>query len=116
MSQADYEKRINYVEFPVVDIQAAKRFYGEAFGWTFEDWGPEYASFSDGKMSGGFRKEAAVQPGGPLVILYSADLEAMKAQVQKAGGTIVSELEFPGGRRFHFKDPAGHELAVWSER
>jgi uncharacterized protein len=116
MSQAEFEKRINYVEFPVPSIEEAKRFYGQAFGWTFEDWGPEYASFSDGRMNGGFRQEAEVRHGGPLVILYSADLGSMKAQVQEAGGTIVSEIEFPGGRRFHFRDPAGHELAVWSEQ
>ena len=109
--------RIDYVELPVTDVEASKRFYGKAFGWTFVDYGPDYVEFRDGRLTGGFRKEASVTPGGPLVILYSADLEASRGAVAGAGGRIVREIfSFPGGRRFHFADPSGHELAIWSDR
>ena len=109
--------RIDYVELPVTDIEAAKRFYGTAFGWTFVDYGSDYVEFRDGRLTGGFRKEASVTPGGPLVILFSSDLEATRTAVAAAGGRIVKEIfSFPGGRRFHFADPSGHELAVWSDR
>ena len=111
------DKGIDYIELPTVDITDVKRFYGDVFGWTFVDYGPEYTSFNDGRLDGGFRKEAKVQRGGPLVIIYSIDLELIKDKVKSAGGTIVMDIfEFPGGRRFHFTDPSGNELAIWSDK
>ncbi|MFC2141318.1 VOC family protein [Acidobacteriota bacterium] len=113
----DNDKRIDYIELPTVDINEAKRFYGDVFGWKFVDYGPDYASFSDGRLNGGFRKEPSVQRGGPLIVLYSVNLETNKESVISAGGTIVTDIfEFPGGRRFHFTDPSGNELAVWSDK
>ncbi|MHC5002808.1 MAG: VOC family protein [Planctomycetota bacterium] len=117
MPQADNEGRIDYIEIPVRDVPDAKRFYGELFGWTFKDYGPDYATFRDGRMDGGLNGETAVAPGGPLLVIYATDLESMKKKVGAAGGTIVLEIfEFPGGRRFHFADPSGNVLAVWSDR
>ena len=117
MAQPENDKCINYIELPVTDINAAKQFYGEAFGWKFVDYGPEYASFNDGKLDGGFRKEESVQRGGPLIVLYATHLESVKTEIEQAGGKIVIEIfEFPGGKRFHFTDPSGNELAVWSEK
>jgi len=117
VTQAAQDRRIDYIEFPATDVAAAKRFYGAAFGWKFEDYGPDYASFHDGRLSGGFRHEGRIAPGGPLVVLYATDLAAVEAQVKRAGGRIVREtFTFPGGRRFHFADPSGNELAVWSDR
>lgn len=117
MTDEANDRRIDYVEFPVPDIAAAKRFYGEAFGWTFQDWGDDYASFEDGRLAGGFRRDADPPLGGPLVVLYAVDLEAVLAAVESAGGTIEKPIfPFPGGRRFEFRDPAGHLLAVWSDR
>lgn len=117
MSQAEHDRRLDYIEFPATNVAEAKRFYGHVFGWTFEDYGPDYTSFNDGRLSGGFRTAQEVQSGGPLVVIYSKELEAMEARISKAGGSIVREtFEFPGGRRFHFKDPSGNELAVWSDR
>lgn len=109
---------IDYIEFGVTDMAEAQRFYGAAFDWKFTDYGPEYAGIQRGSgEDGGFRLEAEVSSGGPLVILYSSDLEASVAAVRAAGGQIVTEpFGFPGGRRFHFKDPSGNELAVWSEK
>ncbi|HET6778290.1 MAG TPA: VOC family protein [Gemmatimonadales bacterium] len=116
MSNAEHHRRIDYIEFSVPSVPEAKRFYGKAFGWSFEDYGPDYASFADGRLSGGFQT-ASGNPGGPLVVIYAVDLEAMERQVREAGGTIVRPIfSFPGGRRFHFADPGGNELAVWSDK
>ena len=107
---------IDYIEFTVRDLAAAKRFYAAAFGWAFNDYGPEYAGIrgNDGEV-GGLHQTGELRQGGPLVILYSDDLEASLAAVQSAGGTVVKEpFSFPGGRRFHFADPSGNELGVWS--
>ncbi len=107
----------DYVEITVADLGASKRFYGEAFGWSFVDYGPEYAGIHcDGREQGGLCTGAATGArGGPLVVLYSADLDDTVAKVRAARGVIVKEpFAFPGGRRFHFVDPSGNELAVWS--
>jgi predicted enzyme related to lactoylglutathione lyase len=108
---------IDYIEFTVTDLAAAKTFYARAFGWTFNDYGPGYAGIvGDGREAGGLRQDAKVQAGGPLVVLYSRDLDTTLRSVREAGGRIVKEpFDFPGGRRFHFSDPSGNELAVWSE-
>jgi predicted enzyme related to lactoylglutathione lyase len=107
---------IDYIEITVTDVAAAKRFYGAAFGWTFADYGPDYAGIQgDGREVGGFAQGTPTR-GGPLVVLFSKDLEATLAAVKAAGGTIAKEpFGFPGGRRFHFTDPSGNELAVWAE-
>lgn len=111
------DRCINYVEFNVADIARSKAFYGAAFGWTFTDYGPDYCEFSDGHMKGGFDATGAVSPGGPLVVLYGTDLADLIGRVEAAGGRIVKSIfAFPGGRRFHFTDPDGYELAVWSAR
>ncbi|MGN7954709.1 VOC family protein [Agrobacterium tumefaciens] len=111
------DRRIDYVEFNVTDIERSKEFYGGAFGWSFKDHGPQYCEFSDGRLTGGFTTTAPVSAnGGPLVILYAADIEDAQRRVEAAGGQIsVALFEFPGGRRFHFTDPDGYELAVWSK-
>ena len=117
VDMTEKDKRIDYIELPTVDLIEAKRFYGDVFGWTFVDYGPDYSSFNDGRLDGGFRKEQAVQRGGSLIIMYSLNLELIKEKIQSAGGTIVLDIfEFPGGRRFHFTDPSGNELAVWSDK
>lgn len=107
--------KIDYVELPGGDLIATKRFYQAAFGWKFTDYGPSYAAFEEG-LDGGFDADAAAQTSQPLVVLYAHDLEAMAAKVQASGGAIVKPIfSFPGGRRFHFRDPSGNEMAVWSE-
>lgn len=105
---------IDYVELPGRDLAEVKRFYGSAFGWSFTDYGPSYAAYTQG-IDGGFDATEGASKT-PLVILYARDLEAMEAKVIAAGGVVVRPAyAFPGGRRFHFRDPAGNELAVWSE-
>ncbi|OLP43675.1 VOC family protein [Rhizobium oryziradicis] len=110
--------RIDYIELNVANIEISKSFYGKAFGWSFTDYGPDYCEFSDGRLKGGFTTTAQVSAkGGPLIILFAAELEACQQKVETAGGTISNPIfSFPGGRRFHFNDPDGYEWAVWSDR
>ncbi|MEI9994136.1 MAG: VOC family protein [Rhizomicrobium sp.] len=107
----------DYVEFTVADMARSKAFYGAVFGWHFTDYGPAYASFDDGRIGGGFTTQGTPHPGGPLVVFYVADLDAALARVRAAGGTVVTPpFAFPGGRRFHFTDPDGTQIAAWSEK
>ena len=108
--------KIDYIELPALDLAAMKRFYGEAFGWEFEDWGPAYVAFSKAGLEGGFAKTEQTPPrGGAIIILATNDLDAAEKGVEKASGKIVAHHEFPGGKRFHFLDPSGNELAVWTK-
>jgi len=107
---------IDYIEISVRDVAAAKRFYGQAFGWVFNDYGPGYAGIRGADREvGGLAQADNVATGGPLVVLFSRDLDATLAAVRAAGGEVSKKpFTFPGGRRFHFRDPTGNELAVWS--
>lgn len=108
--------RVDYIEFPAKDISKTKEFYTRVFGWKFTDYGPEYTSFEDGRLTGGFTTDMKGQAGSTLVVIYSEKLDDTKAKVAAAGGIIVRDIyDFPGGKRFHFNDPNGNELAVWSE-
>jgi len=108
-------EQIQYVEFLSNDLRGIKKFYAEAFGWKFTDYGPEYTAFEGAYVDGGFTLGQAVR-GSVLVILFSEKLEDTKTKVQNAGGKIVRDIfSFPGGQRFQFADPDGNELAVWAE-
>jgi predicted enzyme related to lactoylglutathione lyase len=107
---------LDYVELPGSDIPATKAFYGRVFGWTFVDYGPDYAAFSAAGRDGGFSSaRKVVDHGGPLVVLYAGDLDAMEAKVRAAGGEIIGRESWESGRRFHFRDPNGNEIAVWTK-
>lgn len=112
------DRRIDYIEFPATDITRTKAFYERVFGWKFTDYGPDYTSFEDGRLAGGFWTQLKPASGvGSLVVIYSLDLAGMEAKVREAGGAIVKPIfPFPGGRRFQFTDPSGNELAVWSDQ
>ena len=117
MNQEEQDRRVDYLELLATNIEETKRFYSEVFGWAFTDYGPEYTSFTDGRLGGGFAFAPEVTAGGPLIVLYAKHLEEIEAKVREAGGRIVRDtFDFPGGRRFHFSDPSGNELAVWSDR
>ncbi len=122
MSQQEQNFRMDYIEFPATNIEATKRFYNQVFGWEFTDYGPGYTSFHDGRLGGGFNRESqsagadGTKTRGVLVVIYATSLDDTRSKVMAAGGKIVREIfEFPGGKRFHFTDPNGNELAVWSE-
>ncbi len=107
---------LDYIELPATDIPGTKRFYGSVFGWSFTDYGPDYAAFEIDGRSGGFNAgRKPVADNGPLVVLYANDLDAMEAKVKAAGATVISRESFEGGRRFHFRDPNGNEIAVWTK-
>ncbi len=109
---------INYVEFPASNIPATKAFFEQAFSWSFVDYGPEYTAFSNSGIDGGFYKSVLVSStvnGASLLVLLSDDLERTEQKVINSGGIISQAIfAFPGGRRFHFIEPSGNELAVWS--
>ena len=114
---AEHDRHIDYIEMGATDIGATRRFYEAAFGWKFTDYGPDYTAFEDGRLTGGFHTERAPSRGGALVILFAVDIADAERRVVNAGGTITTPtFEFPGGRRFHFTDPSGNELAVWTDR
>jgi predicted enzyme related to lactoylglutathione lyase len=107
---------IDYIEFKAKDLDAIKEFYQTCFQWKFTDYGPEYCSFENSGVSGGFQKSEKPPCDGVLVVLYHKDIERILNEVREAGGRITKEIfSFPGGRRFHFRDPSGNQLAVWSE-
>ncbi len=107
---------INYIEFKSTDLEASKTFYSKAFGWTFTDYGSNYTAFENAGISGGFEKTEALVNNGVLVVLHHKNLEDIKQKVITLGGKIsVDIFSFPGGKRFHFLDPSGNELAIWCE-
>ena len=108
---------INYVEFKAKDLEKIKQFYQKSFAWTFTDYGPTYVAFSESGLEGGFEKTEGEIVNGALVVLYHQDLESIKTRIMEVGGKISKDIfSFPGGHRFHFVDPAGNELAVWSDQ
>ncbi len=111
------DNHINYVEFKAKDLEAIKLFYGRCFNWIFTDYGPTYVAFSESGLFGGFEKSDHQVVNGALVVLYHKDLESIKNKIKAAEGRISKDIfSFPGGRRFHFIDPGGNELAVWSDQ
>ena len=107
---------INYIEFKAPDLTIIKSFYSEVFNWAFTDYGPTYTSFENSGLVGGFELASPPIQNGALAVLYHEDLDAIQKKIIDANGKIVQPtFSFPGGKRFHFKDPAGNELAVWSE-
>ena len=109
--------KLDYLELPASGkIAGVKEFYSEAFGWKYTEYGPGYSAFGEG-LDGGFDDSISAETAKPLPVLFSETLEDTLAAVERSGGTIVKPIfSFPGGRRFHFTDPAGNELAVWSEK
>lgn len=112
-------EKINYVEYPAKDLAATKHFFGEVFGWEFQDFGPEYSAFSGEGLDGGFFKaelSAQTENGSALIVFYSESLDTTQQKIEQAGGEICKPIfSFPGGRRFHFREPSGNEFAVWSD-
>ncbi len=105
--------RICFVELPARDLAAAKSFYSSAFGWDLTDFGPAYACTMTADVDLGLQGDPREAARAPLAVIAVDDLEAAQAAVEQAGGIITQAIfGFPGGRRFHFTDPNGQELAA----
>lgn len=105
---------IDFAEFPSTSAAASGRFFERAFGWAVTPYGPDYTDVRTGGVTLGFQSDAAEQSGAPLLTIRADDLAAARKAVEAAGGEVTKEpFAFPGGRRFHFREPGGSELAVW---
>lgn len=110
------DNHINYVEFKAHNLELIKKFYTSCFGWSFTDYGPNYTAFAESGLEGGFEKTDNPIQHGVLIVLYHNNLNLIKNTIVQAGGIISRDIfSFPGGERFHFKDPSGNELAIWKE-
>ena len=109
--------QIDYLEIPAPDMEQAKRFYQEVFGWTLQDFGGDYCCFGCGGFTGAFSSDRKVCESGPLIVIHVDDVDATMQRITSAGGEeLVPKFSFPGGFRAHFRDPNGNELSVWSEK
>jgi len=110
---------IDYLEFPSRNLPTTRAFFTALMGWAYEDYGPDYLAFDDGRMKGGFFRSDAISSvaeGAPLVVFYHSNLEEQQRRVTELGATVTRAIfSFPGGRRFHFAEPGGSEFAIWSE-
>lgn len=111
-------KTIDYLEIPSKDIAQSRAFFTNLLGWSFTDYGPDYTSFEDGRIAGGFFKSertSLAQEGAALPVIYTETLEQAKAEAVRLGAKITRDIfSFPGGRRFQFTEPGGSEFAIWS--
>tara|TARA_R110000868_G_scaffold411562_1_gene705308 strand:- start:426 stop:779 length:354 start_codon:yes stop_codon:yes gene_type:complete len=112
--------KINYIEIPVKALASSKAFFKQVFGWSFVDYGDDYAAISGAGINGGLYssdKQVSTKKGSVLVVLYSDDLKQTEKAIVAAGGSIlVPTFDFPGGKRFHFCDVNDNEYAVWSDK
>jgi uncharacterized protein len=107
--------RLNYVELPVTDSAESAKFFEAAFGWTMTGFGPNYAATVTGDVDLGLDSTPVEKVSAPLAVIHVVDLEAALDAVEAAGGKVTrAPFSFPGGRRFHFQEPGGNELAAWT--
>jgi predicted enzyme related to lactoylglutathione lyase len=108
--------RIDYIEFPSSDRARTSAFLNAAFGWGIVSYGPDYDGLSDAGIDGGV-DQAKEKVAATMAVIRTDDLDAAEARVRAAGGAITREqFDFPGGRRFHFREPGGNEMAVYVAR
>src|SRR5690606_16904513 len=108
--------KIDYVEFPSTNRAASSAFFQAAFGWGIVSYGPDYDGLTDAGIDGGV-DQAAGKVAATMAIVRTDDLDAAERRVLAAGGVITQpQFDFPGGRRFHFREPGGNEMAVWTAR
>lgn len=89
---------IDMVECPSSAADASGAFLERAFGWAPTAYGPDYVDVQGGGISLGFQSDVTERTNAPLVVIRAV---------------TVDPSDFPGGRRFHFREPGGCELAVW---
>lgn len=107
--------QIDYVEFPSIDNVRSRKFFADAFSWHHVSFSPSYDEIRGAGLLAGVESGEAVKTAAPIAVIRTSDFEAAKQAVIAAGGTITLPLfEYPGGRRFHFREPGGNELGVWT--
>ncbi len=120
MPPKNRSNQFDFIEFPAKNeeqLKNAQSFFSTVFGWSYKNWGDDYADTQNSGINSGINADQESRPNHPLAVIYTEDLEAMQNKIVSAGGTITKEIfSFPGGRRFHFKDPADNELAIWSDQ
>lgn len=103
---------IDYFELPSGAMASSKAFFGSAFGWSFTEYGPDYSEFADAGLVGGLTNEDEMSR--PFVGIRTDDIEAAVRAVEAAGGTVTrSVYDYPGGKRFFFREPGGVVLMVY---
>jgi uncharacterized protein len=120
MDRHDRVNCFDFIELPVKDINTlnqTKEFYNKVFGWSYADWGDDYSDTQNSGLGSGLNADPSHRPNYPLAVIYTEDLEGLREKVCESNGVIIREIfSFPGGRRFHFADTAGNELAVWTDK
>ena len=120
MKNKKQKARIDFIEFPVKsleDLSKTKSFYSSVFGWSYKDWGDDYSDTKDSNVGSGLNADPSHKSEHPLAVIYVDTIEITKVAIVSACGRITRDIfSFPGGRRFHFIDPTGNELAVWSDK
>ncbi len=108
--------RLDYIEFPSTDREKTNGFFRAAFGWGMISYGPDYDAIEGAGIDGGIDQSAA-RVAATMAVVRTDDLDAAEARVIAAGGSITQpQFDFPGGRRFHLREPGGNELAVYVDR
>lgn len=111
-------EKINYIELPACDLNKTQAFFEQAFNWEFQSYGTQYIAFRYAGIAGGFyhaNLSADTSRGSALIVIYSDNLLVTQEKIKRLGGEVIKPIfSFPGGRRFHFKEPSGNEMAVWS--
>jgi predicted enzyme related to lactoylglutathione lyase len=112
--------RIDFIELPAKstdELARAKQFFAQVFRWSYQDWGDDYADTTSSGVGSGINADPDHRPRYPLPVIYAEELEQTRRKIVAANGKITRDIfPFPGGRRFHFQDPSGNELAVWSDK
>jgi len=120
MDKIDRINCFDFIEFPaenVENLNRSKDFYKNIFGWSYKDWGDDYSDTQSSGLSSGINADPSHRPRHPLAVIYAIDLEDIREKVIESHGVITREIfSFPGGRRFHFMDSSGNELAAWSDK
>ena len=105
--------QIDYVEFPSTNRAVTSAFFQAAFGWGITSYGPDYDGINNAGIDGGI-DQAAQKVAATMAVIRTGDLDDAERRVKAAGGTITRpQFDFPGGRRFHFREPGGNEMAVY---
>jgi predicted enzyme related to lactoylglutathione lyase len=108
--------KIDYIEFPSGNRATTSAFFQAVFGWGITSYGPDYDGIENAGIDGGI-DQSAERIAASMAVIRTDDLDDAERRVIAAGGTISrAQFDFPGGRRFHFREPGGNEMAVYVAR